>query len=71
MTITVSISGMSCENCVGHARQALETLAGVDSVEVSLAANQATLQTSGDVNDQDIRAALDEEGYEATAVKRG
>ena len=67
--IRVSIDGMSCENCVGHAGEALSALAGVEAVEVVLEPGEARI--AGEVDDEAIRAALDEEGYEATAIFRG
>ena len=44
--ITLPISGMTCASCVGRARQALESVDGVASVEVSLAANSATVHSA-------------------------
>lgn len=67
--IKISIAGMSCENCVGHAREALAALPGVESVAVSLEPGEARVE--GEVDDQAIRLALDEEGYAATAIVRG
>ena len=67
--IQISIAGMSCENCVRHAREALTALAGVAAVEVMLEPGEARID--GDVGDEVIRQALDEEGYKATAISRG
>jgi len=67
--IKVSIEGMSCDNCVRHAREALSALAGVTAVEVSLEPGEARIE--GEVGDEAIRQALDEEDYQATAIVRG
>ena len=67
--IKVSIEGMSCENCVVHAREALATLPGVESVEVSLEPGEARIE--GVVEDEAIRQVLAEEEYTATAIVRG
>ena len=67
--IRVSIAGMSCENCVSHAREALAALVGVAEVEVILEPGEARIE--GEVDDAAICEALDEEGYEATAIVRG
>ncbi|MEE2873964.1 MAG: heavy metal-associated domain-containing protein [Candidatus Latescibacterota bacterium] len=67
--IKVLIEGMSCENCVGHAREALATLPGVVSVEVSLEPGEARIE--GVVEDEAIRQVLAEEEYTATAIVRG
>jgi copper chaperone len=63
--ITVVVEGMSCENCVGHVREALEE---VTSVAVSLANNKAEIE--GEVEDAVIRAALEEEEYVAVSIAR-
>ncbi len=39
-----SVKGMTCDNCVRHVEQALQTVAGVSSVSVSLDNQQATLE---------------------------
>jgi len=69
-TIKISIDGMSCENCVRHVKEALVGLEGVTQVEVSLEAGEATVQTAGDLSDELIREALDEEGYDVKAIVR-
>ena len=66
--IKVSIEGMSCENCVGHAREALAALSGVEDVQVSLEPGEARIE--GEVDDEAIRRALTEEEYTATAIVR-
>lgn len=66
--IKISIDGMSCENCVRHVKEALEGLAGVTGVEVSLEAGEA--QVRGEVSDEAIRQALEEEEYEVKAIVR-
>ena len=71
MGITVSIEGMSCENCVRHVREALEGLDGVTQVEVSLEAGTAAVRAGLEVTDEQITAALDEEGYDVVGIARG
>ena len=46
--------------------EALEALAGVSAVEVDLESGEARIE--GQIQDQAIRAALDEEGYAAKAI---
>ncbi|MEW6750370.1 MAG: heavy metal-associated domain-containing protein [Candidatus Latescibacterota bacterium] len=69
--IRVTIEGMSCQNCVRHVREALSRLPGVTRVQVSLERGEAEVEASGEVSDEAIRKALDEEGYQATAIARG
>lgn len=70
MHITVDIDGMSCENCVKHAREALEGLQGVTNAAVNLEAKRAEVDADTDPGDEAIRRALDEEGFEATTIAR-
>lgn len=64
-TTTFSVQGMTCENCVHHVTEALKNVPGVTGVQVSLADNSAQVQ--GEFDAAKILAAVEEEGYEATA----
>ena len=68
-TMILDIDGMSCEHCVRHVTEALEALNGVTAVTVSLADNQATVQTDAGFDEAAARAAIDEAGYEVTAAR--
>lgn len=67
--IKVAIEGMTCENCVGHACEALAVLPGVEGVGVTLQPGEARIE--GEVGDEAIRQALAEEEYTVTAIVRG
>ena len=62
-TINLSISGMTCKHCVMNASKALEAVAGVDNVEVTLEPGGAVV--SGDMNKESLIAAISAAGYEA------
>ncbi len=64
-TITLSISGMTCGNCVKHVEKALKGVQGVQEVAVDLAAG--TAQVVGNfLNDAaPLIRVLNEEGYPA------
>ena len=64
MIQTIRVTGMTCQNCVRHVSQALSSLPGVRSAEVDLAAGSARLDTERELPAQELRAALDEAGYE-------
>jgi len=66
MKKTISIEGMTCQNCVKHVTEALEKVAG--SVEVDLAAKQATVEVSGDVTNEALSQAVVGAGYTVTSV---
>ncbi len=65
---TLSITGMSCGHCVEHVKTALEGIDGVDSAEVSLDANSATINASVDVLDDALTDAVKAAGYDATVT---
>lgn len=64
-TIILEVSGMTCNNCVRHVREALEQVTGVGEVEVDLAAGRATVKHGGATELASLIAAVDDAGYEA------
>jgi copper chaperone CopZ len=62
MTTKLKISGMTCGNCVKHVTQALQAVPGVERVSVNL--ESGTAEVEGDVSNEQLRAAIEEEGYE-------
>jgi len=65
--IRLKITGMSCNNCVGHVQKALSGVAGVSgTVEVSLEQGQALV--AGSADPQALIAAVEEQGYDAVLV---
>lgn len=67
-TMTLSVRGMTCQNCVRHATEALRGVPGVQRADVDLAAGRAVVELADDVTLDALIAALDEEGYAATAA---
>ena len=65
---TLSITGMSCGHCVTHVKTALEGVDGVDSAEVSLDANSATVMASTEVLDDALIGAVKAAGYDADVI---
>ena len=57
------VEGMSCNHCEAAVRDEVETVEGVEAVEVDLAAQQVVV--SGRFVDAEVRAAIDEAGYKA------
>ena len=62
-TVKLSITGMTCNHCVMHTKKSLESVAGVESVEVSLQPGQA--QVTGDADPAQLISAVKEAGYNA------
>ena len=59
-----TVRGMTCSHCVSSVREEVAEVDGVESVDVDLASGRLTV-TGGDIDDDAIRAAVAEAGYEA------
>lgn len=68
MTKTLKVEGMMCEHCVAHVKEALESVKGVKSVEVSLEEGTATVEAGLLVKDSELVEAVKQAGYEATVA---
>lgn len=66
----IKISGMSCAHCVGHVATALKEICGVKNVDVNLAEQQAIVELAHEVDDNKIKAAIDEAGYQVVSIKQ-
>jgi len=62
---TFDVTGMTCDNCVKHVTGALQKVPGVTAVKVDLASKSAWVD--GEFDDQQIIAAIEEEGYEGAS----
>lgn len=72
-TIDISVTGMTCQKCVEHITEALETLKNVKRVSVLLRTDepsQVTILTDYEIADQVIRETIKEAGYQVVAIKR-
>ena len=63
-TIVLNVNGMMCQMCVKHVTKALEGVAGVENVVVSLENKNATVTGKG-LNKDALVAAVVDAGYEA------
>ena len=67
MTKTISIEGMMCPHCVKHVTDALNKLEGVTAA-VSLENKNAVCEITGNVTDEQLKAAVTDAGYEVTGI---
>jgi len=67
-TITLNVTGMSCEGCVNSVRNALARFEGVHNAEVSLDQKTAVLEVEDAVQTADLVAAVEAAGYKATVA---
>lgn len=61
------IAGMTCGHCVSAIEREVGALAAVASAVVDLDAGTVTV--TGSAGEADVRAAVDEAGYEVTGVR--
>jgi copper chaperone CopZ len=61
---TYSVSGMSCDHCAGAVRNEVGGLGGVTGVDVDLVRGQVTVVSELPLEDDAVRAAVEEAGYQ-------
>lgn len=59
--VTYTVAGMTCNGCVNKVTNAVTDVAGVEDVDVDVAAG--TLEVSGGADDAAIREAVANVGY--------
>lgn len=64
-TVDLEVEGMSCRVCTKHVTQALQTVAGVGSVEVSLSAGRVHVQGDFPFGSAPLLQSLAAAGYPA------
>ena len=70
VSTTVSVSGMTCGHCVSSVSEELESLAGVENVDVDLNAggvSTVTITSTGSLSSSEIGEAVAEAGYMVVA----
>ena len=65
-TTSYSVPDMHCGHCNDAVTRELESVAGVEAVDVDLDSKQVTI-TGHALDDAELRAAIDEAGYEVAA----
>ncbi|MFD4660097.1 heavy-metal-associated domain-containing protein [Kitasatospora sp. NPDC058444] len=63
-TITYTVSGMSCGHCEKAISEEVSALTGVTGVSADSAAGTVTISSAAPLDDEQLRAAIDEAGYE-------
>ncbi|GAA1847494.1 heavy-metal-associated domain-containing protein [Asanoa iriomotensis] len=67
-TATYTVTGMTCSHCVSAVTGELTALPGVTDVRIDLSTGTVAVTSDGPLAVDDVRAAVDEAGYElATA----
>ena len=62
-TWRIQLSGMHCDSCVSSVRTALESVDGVDTAEVSLETQRATVSVTREVSPVFLQQAVQGAGF--------
>ncbi len=66
VTTVYQVSGMTCGHCEGAVSGEISELPGVTSVKAVASTGQVTVISAASLDDEAVRAAVDEAGYELT-----
>ncbi|MBD0419308.1 heavy-metal-associated domain-containing protein [Streptomyces sp. TRM S81-3] len=64
---TYTIRGMACGHCAESVTKELERIAGVTAVTVDVDSGKVVVTCDTDLKTADVRAAVEQAGYELTA----
>ena len=73
-TSTYAVTGMTCGHCVSSVTEELSALPGVQEVTVDLDAggtSRVSVVSAAPLAESDVRAAIEEAGYQLAGGKRG
>ena len=59
-----TVTGMTCEHCVASVTEEVQEIAGVADVQVDLATGSLRFASEQPVSDADVKAAVEEAGYQ-------
>ncbi len=68
MITKIGVNGMSWGHCSKSVKEAIEQIDGVEKVDVSLQEKTATIISSGPISSEQLKAAIEEEGYKFTGI---
>ncbi|AEW94200.1 MULTISPECIES: heavy-metal-associated domain-containing protein [Streptomycetaceae] len=65
-TVVYAVSGMSCAHCEKAIGEEVSALPGVTAVAADAATGRVSVTSTAPLDDEAVRAAVDEAGYELT-----
>lgn len=65
---TMTITGMHCDHCVARVTKAINKIDGA-SAKVNLRKGQAVVSYDREISDDDLKRAVEEQGYHVTEVR--
>ncbi|RZU37359.1 copper chaperone CopZ [Streptomyces sp. BK022] len=66
VTAVYQVSGMSCGHCEGSVSGEVSRIPGVSSVKAVASTGEVTVVSSAPLDEEAVRAAVDEAGFELT-----
>ena len=67
-TSSYTVVGMTCGHCVSAVTDEVSRVSGVTGVEVDLSTGELTVTSDAAVGASEVRAAVEEAGYQLAAV---
>lgn len=64
VTTTYQVAGMSCGHCEGAVSSEISEIEGVTAVKAVASTGEVTVTSAADPDDEKVRAAVDEAGFE-------
>ncbi|MSS77079.1 heavy metal translocating P-type ATPase [Anaerococcus sp. WCA-380-WT-2B] len=65
----VKVNGMSCNHCKNHVEEALKKIAGIEKAEVNLDEKLANVAYFGSIDEDEIKRAIEDAGYEFVGIE--
>jgi copper chaperone CopZ len=62
-TQNYTVTGMTCGHCVSSVTEEVQEIPGVENVEVVLATGSLTVTSTDPVDDNAVKAAVEDAGY--------
>ncbi|MGO1538128.1 MAG: heavy-metal-associated domain-containing protein [Leucobacter sp.] len=62
------VTGMTCGHCEASVREEIGEIAGVSEIQVSSETGKLVVSSSGNIDDAQVLAAVEEAGYSAVRV---
>ncbi|MFD5025757.1 heavy-metal-associated domain-containing protein [Streptomyces sp. NPDC058373] len=66
VTTVYTVTGMTCGHCEGAVSEEVSALPGISSVTAEAATGKVTVVSAAPLDEEAVRAAVDEAGYELT-----
>ncbi|MFD0368210.1 MULTISPECIES: heavy-metal-associated domain-containing protein [unclassified Streptomyces] len=63
-TVVYKVTGMTCGHCEGAVTEEISGIAGVSAVKAVAATGEVTVTSAAPLDEEAVRAAVDEAGYE-------